>query len=404
MKKFKYPLIYPRIYPSDKAMGIKVIKSGQITMSKITKEFEKNFAKYVGSKYALMVNSGSSANLLATTASCNPLRKKKFYKGDEVLIPGLCWSTSLWPLVLNGLKPVFVDIDLNNLNANIEDLKKKITKKTKVIFCVHVLGNSSNMLEIKKIAKDKKLILIEDTCESLGSSFKNKKLGTFGDFGTYSFYYSHQISSGEGGMIVCNSKEDHEILLALRAHGWSRDGYKNNYYKKKYPKLDQRYLFVNLGFNLRPLDIQAAIANNQLKQVNIFKKNRTYNRSKIIEYYNKEFKEKNYISFINNSQYVDCNWFGLSIMLNKKYKRKKNNIIKEIEKLGIETRPIISGNFLNQPSIKLFKLNTKKHKLKNCQEVEDRGFFIGINTKKSSTKILKFVSKNLGLALSKVCN
>jgi len=141
MKKFKYPLIYPRIYNSDKAKGIKVIKSGQITMSKITKEFEKNFARYVGSKYAVMVNSGSSANLLATTASCNPLRKKKFSKGDEVLIPGLCWSTSLWPLVLNGLKPIFVDIDINSLNVNIEDLKKKITKRTKVIFCVHVLGN-----------------------------------------------------------------------------------------------------------------------------------------------------------------------------------------------------------------------------------------------------------------------
>ena len=404
MKKFKYPLIYPRIYKSDKEKGIQVIKSGQITMSKITKKFEKNFAKYIGSKYAVMVNSGSSANLLATTASCNPLRKKTFKRGDEVLLPGICWSTSLWPLVLNGLKPVFVDIDVDTLNINIDDLKKKITKKTKVIFCVHVLGNSSNMSEIQKIAKKNKLIVIEDTCESLGSSFKKKKLGSFGDFGTYSFYYSHQISSGEGGMVVCNSKEDHEILLSLRAHGWSRDGYKHKFYKKKYPKLDERFIFINMGFNLRPLDIQAAIANNQLKQINTFKKNRTFNRKKIISFYNKEFKEENYLTFVNNSKDVDCNWFGLPILIDERYKNKKIKIINEIERLGVETRPIISGNFLNQPAVKLFKLNSKKNQLKNCQEVDERGFFLGINTKKSSIKTLKFVAKNLGVAFSKVCS
>ncbi len=155
MKKFLYPLIYPRIYSSDKQKGIDVIKSGQITMSKITKKFEKNFAKYIGSKYAVMVNSGSSANLLAVTACCNPLRKERFQKGQEVLIPGICWSTSLWPLVINGLKPVFVDVDVNTLNVDIEDLKKKITDKTKMLFCVHVLGNSANMEEIRKIAKKK---------------------------------------------------------------------------------------------------------------------------------------------------------------------------------------------------------------------------------------------------------
>ncbi len=403
MRKFKYPLIYPRIYKSDKQKGIQVIKSGQITMSKITKNFEKNFAKYVGSRYSVMVNSGSSANLLAVTASCNPLRKKIFKRGQEALLPGICWSTSLWPLVLNGLKPVFVDIDTATLNMNIEDLKKKITKNTKVIFCVHVLGNSTNMDEIKKIAKKKDIIVIEDTCESLGSSFKKKKLGTFGDFGTYSFYYSHQISSGEGGMVVCNSKEDHEILLALRAHGWSRDGYKHQMYKKKYPKLDERFIFTNMGFNLRPLDIQAAIANNQLKQIHDFKKNRTYNRNKIIQFYNKNFINENFLTFINNSINVDCNWFGLPILINKKYKHKKKKIIKEIERLGVETRPIISGNFLNQPAIKLFKLNNNNNKLINCQEVDDRGFFIGINTKKSPEKILKFVADNLGKAFLRVC-
>ena len=325
MKKYKYPLIYPRIYRSDKQEGIKVIESGQITMSKITKDFEKRFASYIGSKYAVMVNSGSSANLLAPAASCNPLRKKKLNIGDEVLIPGICWSTSLWPLVQYGLKPVFVDVDVNTLNINIDDLRKKISNKTKVIFCVHVLGNSTNMNEIKKIVKEKKLILIEDTCESLGSNFKKKKLGSFGDFGTYSFYYSHQISSGEGGMVVCNSKDDYDILLALRAHGWSRDSSKHEYYKKKFPKLDERFIFINLGYNLRPLEIQAAIARNQLKQINNFKINRKYNRNKIISLFNKKYKKNSYLSFVENSKHVDCNWFGLPILVNKKFKHKKDN-------------------------------------------------------------------------------
>ena len=402
MKKFKYPLIYPRIYESDKKEGIKVIQSGQITMSKITKSFEKKFAKYIGSKYALMVNSGSSANLIATAACCNPLRKKKFKRGDEVLIPGICWSTSLWPLIQNGLKPRFVDVNVKTLNIDIKDLKKKITKKTKVIFCVHVLGNSSNMLKIRAIAKKYNLILIEDTCESLGSSFNNKKLGTFGDFGTYSFYYSHQISSGEGGMVVCNSKEDYEILLALRAHGWSRDGSYHKMYKKKYPHLDERFIFINLGFNLRPLEIQSAIANNQLKSINKFKKNRKYNRQKIISYYKLKFKDKLFLEFIDNANGVDCNWFGLPILINKKYANKKKKIIFELEKLGVETRPIISGNFLNQPAIKLLKLNPTGEKLPFCQEVDDRGFFIGINTLKSDIKTLKFVADSLGKAFLKI--
>ena len=149
--------------------------------------------------------------------------------------------------------------------------------------------------------------------------------------------------------------------------------------------------------------IKAAIANNQLKQIHTFKRNRTYNRNKIISYYNKNFKNKNFLIFVNNSNHVDCNWFGLPILINKKYKYKKRKIIKEIERLGIETRPIIRGNFLNQPAIKLFKLNKNNYKLKKSQEVDDCGFFIGINTKKSSEKILKFVATNIGKAFLKVC-
>ena len=220
--KYNYPLLSNTLSKEDINAAKKVLDSRMITMSKKTHDFEKRFAKYLGVKFALMVNSGSSANLLAASLLVNPQRKKRLSAGDEVLIPVVCWSTSLWPIVQNNLKPVFVDIDLKNLNLDLEKLSQSLTSKTKAIMCVHVLGLSADMDFIVNFAKKNNLIIIEDTCESLGSKFNNKLLGSFGTVGTFSFYYSHQITSGEGGMIVCNSKEDYEILYALRAHGWSR--------------------------------------------------------------------------------------------------------------------------------------------------------------------------------------
>ena len=164
--------------------------------------------------------------------SNKPLSKKRLKK-DSVLIPTVCWSTSLWPIIQSGLKPVFVDIDPYTLNIDIKDLIKKINKKTKALMLVHVLGNCTNMSQLMKIIRKNKIILIEDTCESLGSKYKDKFLGTFGDFSSFSFYSSHQISSGEGGMITCKNKDDHEILKALRAHGWSRGLKKEKKLQKK---------------------------------------------------------------------------------------------------------------------------------------------------------------------------
>ena len=226
-------LLSPNSFSNEDIIsGIKILLSKKITMSELTKKFEIEFAKYMGARYALMVNSGSSANLLATFALINPLKKNRLKKGDECLIPALCWSTSLWPVVQAGLTPKFVDVSVNTLNISIEEIKKKITKKTKLIMAVHVLGNSTNMNELNKIVKKRKIYLIEDTCESLGSKYGNKFLGNFGDFGTYSFYYSHQITSGEGGMIICNNKNDYNIINSLRAHGWDRgiNNKKNNFF------------------------------------------------------------------------------------------------------------------------------------------------------------------------------
>jgi CDP-6-deoxy-D-xylo-4-hexulose-3-dehydrase len=253
---------------------------------------------------------------------------------------------------------------------------------------VHVLGNSTNIEKIKKIAQRKKIILIEDTCEALGAKFKNKYLGTFGDFGTFSFYYSHQITSGEGGMIVCNNKEDYDLLYSMRSHGWSRNLKSQRKIEKKYPKIDPKFIFVNSGFNLRPTDVAASIGNNQLKRLNKFIKIRNTNSSEIKNALTKSKKWKHQFSFQKINSNVKASLFGFPIFIHKRFLKRKRKFIKFLDKKGIETRPIISGNFLNQPSIKLYQLNKENKKFPEAQKVENLGFFIGLHTKNIKKEIL----------------
>ena len=397
-KQYKYELLENGFSNEDISIGKKVLSSKRITMASHTRKFETAFAKKLGVKYALMVNSGSSANLLATFAAGNPLKKDCLKRGDEVLIPALCWSTSIWPLVQFGLKPVFVDIDIHTLNINIVDLIKKITKKTKAIMLINVLGISSDLFKIKKIANKNKLIIIEDNCESLGSRLKNKYLGTFGDYGSYSFYYSHQITSGEGGMVTCSKKEDYDILFALRSHGWlggtrhyKRSLKSYNNYARQYPQLDPRYIFINSGFNLRPTDIQAAIAHNQFNRLDHLKKFRNLNRNLLIKKITESKKWNNQFKFIAVPKNIDPSWMGLPILISERFKERKKRFINYLDKIGIETRPIISGNFANQPAAKLYDLCKKNEKFENSQKVQELGFLIGLHTKKISKKSLKLI-------------
>ena len=383
--KFKYPLSPNSFSNEDILKGANVLFSKNITMGSVTKKFEKEFAKFMGCNYALMVNSGSSANLLSMFALINPKKKNNLKYGDECLIPALCWSTSLWPIIQAGLKPKFVDIEPNTLNLSISDLKKKISKKTKAIMGVHILGNSTNMDELKRIIKKNNLYLIEDTCESLGSKFNKKYLGTFGDFGTFSFYYSHQITAGEGGMIVCNSKENYEIIYSLRSHGWDR-GLKNN---------NKDFNFINSGFNVRPTDITAAIGLNQFKRLNRFKNIRSKNKLRIINRLKNSKKWSNQFTFIEPINKLEPSWFGLPILINDKYLIKKKKFLSFLNKNGIETRPIISGNFLNQPSVELYKLNKNKEIFKGAEDVDKRGFFIGIHVENISQKKLNLLETKL---------
>ena len=391
----KYKLLDDAFSKSDIAKGVKVLKSKQITMSKETKTFEKNFAKKIGVKFALMVNSGSSANLIALFSSINPLQKNPLKKGDEVIIPAICWSTSLWPIIQAGLKPIFVDVDLDTLNMSIKDLEKKITRKTKAIMCVHILGLPTDMTKIKSICRKRKLIMFEDTCESLGTTYNKKHLGTFGDYGMYSFYYSHQITSGEGGMVVCGSEKNYNILKSLRSHGWSRDTKFHKNIVKKYKSLDENFLFINSGFNLRPTDIQAAIGNNQLKRLDKFINIRNENRKKIINCLKKSPKWNGQFNFIMPNKNISPSWFGLAVLVNPLYKDKIKKFLKFINKKKIETRPILSGNFNNQPASKLYNISYKKNSFPISDLIQDTGFFLGIHTKKINSKKLNFLSTNL---------
>ena len=395
IQKF-YPLLENGFSDRDIESGIKVLKSKYITMGRHTLIFEKAFAKKMKTKYAVMVNSGSSANLLSVFASKNPLRKNRFKDKDEALIPVLCWSTSLWPLVQAGLKPKFIDINSKTLNVDAKHLISKINKNTKLIMLINVLGTATEIKKIIDIAQRKKIIVIEDNCESLGAQFNNKNLGTFGDFGTFSFFYSHQITSGEGGMITCKNKKDYEILLSLRSHGWSRGPFYNKL-KRQNPSLDPRYIFFNSGFNLRPTDIQAAIAFSQLKRLDNFIINRTFNKNKIIKKLVTDKRWNNQFSFIEIIKKIRPSYMVLPLMIHEKFKSKKRLFIKVLENFGIETRPIISGSFVNQPATKLYKLNEKKIKFAEAQKVQDLGFVIGLHTKKISNKILDKIINGLFL-------
>ena len=391
--KHLFPLKDSTFRNKDLIEGIKVIFSKDVTMSKVTKKFEKTFSKKITTPYSLMVNSGSSANFLVFQCLINPYRKKRLKRGDEVLIPAICWSTSFWPIIQSGLKPIFVDVDRENFNINLEDLKKKISKKSKALMLIHVLGNSTNMEKLIKILKKNRIILIEDTCESIGAKYKNKFLGTFGDFSTFSFYFSHQISSIEGGMICCKNKEDEDIIKSLRSHGWAKDLSNQKKIEKKFNKINKNFFFINSGFNFRPTDIQAAIGLSQFKSLNNFIKIRRINRDKIIKTLTTDKRWDNQVSFVEENNNVKPSWFGLSMLLNEKFKYNKKLILNRLDKFGIENRPIISGNFLKQPALRKYNIKQKSKDFPNANYVHEYGLHVGLENKiMNRIEIEKFVN------------
>ena len=383
-KKIFYPLTKNVLDNQDINSGIKILRSKKITMGSQTARFEKQFSKKIAVKSSIMVNSGSSANLLIFQCLINPLIKK-LKPGDEVLISSICWSTSLWPILQSGLKAKFVDVNVDNLNIDLTDLKKKISKKTKALMLVHALGNCADMDKIVKICKQNKLILIEDTCEALGSTYKGKKLGTFGDFSSFSFYYSHHITSGEGGMVCTKSKKYLNVIKTLRSHGWAREIEK---------KSKNNWKFINSGFNLRPTDISASIGISQLKKLKQILNIRRNNYNLITRAFLSNSKFNNQFRIIKESAKTKICWFGIAIVLKSKKKNYKNSVTKKLNLKGIDTRPLISGNFANQPAVKLYKLKYTNN-LINADFLDKNSFFLGIHNNKITKKEIRYLTRSI---------
>ena len=372
---YKFPLAFDSWDNDEKQAIFNVVESGFLTMGDKVKEFEQSFASYIGSKHAVMVNSGSSANLLMIASLFyNRDVNKRLKRGDEVIVPAVSWSTTYFPLYQYGLKFKFVDIDLETLNFDLQKLEEAVSEKTKLILAVNLLGNPNDFNKIKKIIGTRNIVLLEDNCEALGAEFKDKKTGTIGKMGTFSFYYSHHISTIEGGMIVTDDEELYQILLCIRAHGWTRNLPNINLISNK--NINDNFLesfrFVLPGYNLRPMEISGATGLEQLKKLPSFLKQRKKNASVFLNVM-KKFDDLLVQKEINYSS-----WFGFSIVIKRSSKRKRTDLVKSLNKIGFECRPVVAGNFVNNEVIKYFD-TSHIDKLENANWVDKNGLFIGNN-------------------------
>ncbi len=351
----------------------RVIASGVYSMGKEVFSFEMQFAKFTNSKYCVMVNSGSSANLVMVGAMF--YKKNNPWKiGDEVIVPAVSWSTTYYPLYQYGLKIKFVDIDLETLNFDLTALEKAITPKTRGILAVNLLGNPNDFEKIQQMIKGKDITLLEDNCESLGATFKGKQAGTFGVMGTFSSFFSHHISTMEGGMVVTDDLELHQILICLRAHGWTRNLPKENLVCgiKSDDFFEESFRFVLPGYNVRPLEMEGALGKEQLIKLPTFIKERRANAKHFQEVFN------NHQLFIVQKEIGESSWFGFSMVIRPEVKIDRKIFVKTFDKSGIESRPIVAGNFAKNEVVKYF--NYEVHdELKNAEYIDTKGLFVGNN-------------------------
>ena len=356
-----------------------------LTAGRYAKQFEKELAEFLGIKYCLLTNSGSSANLLAISALTSPLLKEKRLKpGDEIITTACGFPTTLNPIIQNNLIPVFIDIDLGTYNIQVDKIEEAITEKTKAIFIPHTLGNPANLGKIMKMVKKYNLWFIEDNCDSLGSKYNGRYTGTFGHISTCSFYPAHHITMGEGGAVLTDDLLLKRIILSFRDWGrdcWCEPGHDNTCGKRfsqRFGKLpygyDHKYVYSHIGYNLKVTDMQAAIGVVQLKKLPKFIEARKRNFAYL---HNHLKKYEKYFMLPQATKNSEPSWFGFPILLKKDASFTRNDIVHYLEENKIATRMLFGGNLIKQPAYTNIKYRISGF-LKNTDLIMNNLFWIGV--------------------------
>ncbi len=369
-----------------------------LTAGKYAKQFEKNLAKFLGRKYCLLTNSGSSANLLAISALTSPkLGKKRLKPGDEVITTACGFPTTLNPIIQNNLTPVFIDVDIGTYNIQASRVEEALTEKTKAVFVAHTLGNPIEIDKIMEIVKEYDLWFIEDNCDALGSKYNGKYTGTFGHLSTCSFYPAHHITTGEGGAVLTDDLELKKIVMSLRDWGrdcWCEPGEDNTCGKRfswqlgKLPfGYDHKYIYSHIGYNLKITDLQAAVGLEQLKKLPYFIDARKKNFKFLFENLKKYGKYFIFPKIMKNSE---PSWFGFPILVRESAPFTRADIINYLEKNKIATRMLFGGNLLKQPAYEEIKYRIHGS-LENTDTIMNNLFWVGVYPGMTEEKLIYVV-------------
>jgi len=348
----------------------RVISSGNFTMGKEVRRFEEQFASFFGSKYAVMSNSGSSANLLALAAI-------RYSEGwgesarNEIIVPAVSWSTTYYPVAQLGYTLRFVDIDIDSLNLDISKVREAINESTAGIFAVNLLGNPADLVALRLMADTEGIFLLEDNCESMASSVSGRFAGTYGEIGTFSTFFSHHISTMEGGVCLTDSLELAQIMTSMRAHGWTRElPVENHVHNKSGNQFDDLFRFVLPGYNLRPLELSGAIGQEQLSKLPDLIDVRRQNASHFVSL----FEDDQNVKIQRPSG--ESSWFGFSLVLEGKLHGRRQELVDSLTAEGIDSRPIVAGNFTRNPVMKHLN-HSPLPALPVADIVHDQGLFVG---------------------------
>lgn len=370
---FRFPLATTTWDEAEEAAMRRVVAGGRYTMGPEVAAFEAAFARQFGSRFAVMVNSGSSANLLmaaALTYTQNPALRLS--RGDEVIVPAVSWPTTYYPLSQYGYRLRFVDIDLKTLNYDLAALEAAINDRTRAIMAVNLLGNPNDFAAIARLTAGRDIILLEDNCESMGARFAGRQGGTFGVMGSFSCFFSHHISTMEGGVIVTDDEELYHILLALRAHGWTRDLPKHNHLvgTKGDDPFEESFRFVLPGYNLRPLELSGAIGCEQLRKLPEIINGRRANAARLFRALG------NHPDILLQEEIGESSWFGFSLVIRPGSGIKRPALVKRLAGAGFECRPIVAGNFARN-EVMAHMDHEISGPLRNADHIHENGLFIG---------------------------